>query len=62
MLRTPQLFAALILTIPLTARAEEVRGKVVDPNTGEGLPAAYIQIKGKETQTVATEQPAPAGA
>jgi outer membrane receptor protein involved in Fe transport len=32
-----------------------VTGKVVDKHTGEGLPAAYIQIKGGETQTVATD-------
>jgi hypothetical protein len=32
-----------------------VRGKVLDARTGEGLPAAYIQIDGAEAQTVATE-------
>jgi hypothetical protein len=32
-----------------------VKGTVVDQRTGEGLPAAYIQIKGGEAQTVATE-------
>ncbi len=32
-----------------------VRGTLVDKSTGEGLPAAYIQIKGAEDQTVATE-------
>ena len=32
-----------------------VKGKVLDERTGEGLPAAYIQIKGGEAQTVATE-------
>lgn len=67
MLRTPHLIAALLLAVPIAASAQgepaveqqplpiRVRGKVIDPSTGEGLPAAYIQIKGKETQTVATE-------
>ena len=32
-----------------------VRGKVVDPRTGEGLPAAYVQVKGADAQTIATE-------
>jgi len=32
-----------------------VKGKVVDKRSGEGLPAVYIQIKGGEAQTVATE-------
>ncbi|HEY5927186.1 MAG TPA: TonB-dependent receptor [Kofleriaceae bacterium] len=32
-----------------------VTGSVTDQRTGEGLPAAYIQIKGGEAQTVATE-------
>ena len=32
-----------------------VTGKVVDKRSDEGLPAAYIQIKGAGTQTVATE-------
>ncbi|HEY5946245.1 MAG TPA: TonB-dependent receptor [Kofleriaceae bacterium] len=32
-----------------------VNGKVVDQRSGEGLPAAYIQIKGGDAQTVATD-------
>jgi len=32
-----------------------VKGTVIDPRTGEGLPAAYIQIKGVNAQTFATE-------
>src|SRR5687767_9980629 len=45
---------------PSTAPAPQppaitVRGKVTDPRTGEGLPAAYVQVKGAEAQTIATE-------
>jgi hypothetical protein len=32
-----------------------IKGKVIDQRSGEGLPAAYIQIKGGDAQTVATE-------
>jgi hypothetical protein len=48
------------VTIVLTSRAAladdfTVKGTVTDPRTGEGLPAAYIQIKGPNAQTFATE-------
>jgi len=70
MLRTPHLIAALLVALPAYADeptadsppAEApapppitVRGKVVDPRTGEGLPAAYVQVKTGEAQTIATE-------
>ncbi len=40
---------------PAPAPVVTVKGTVVDQRTGEGLPAAYIQVKGAEAQTVATE-------
>jgi len=69
MTRTPHLIAALLLVLPAatvyaddaapaaeSAPAVTLKGLVTDPRTGEGLPAAYIQIKGADgTQTVATE-------
>lgn len=41
--------------VEATAAPVTVKGTVVDPRTGEGLPAAYIQIKGPNAQTFATE-------
>src|SRR5688500_8153151 len=71
MSKAPHLIAALIIALSWSARADDppaeappaeeapapitVKGKILDSRSGEGLPAAAIQVKGGDAQSIATE-------
>ncbi len=54
-----RLIAAVLFALPAASAhadaAGTLRGTVTDPRTGEGLPAAYVQVTGANAQTIATE-------